>query len=129
MSNHIRRSIQKPYRVGLAYDDIWHGPDKSLIQCWEVGRQLREKDPEIAARAQKGELVTLPWKGGTENLDALPADKKPSARYGTFRYLAMWQGLRGEDLEIDLDGQISVVCTRVKRPVIFDLSTAASLDP
>ena len=129
MSSRIRRSVREPDRTGLSYDEIWKGPDKALIVCWEVGRQLRGKDPEIATRAAKGELVSLPWKGGTGNLEELAAGKKPSARYGTLRYLAMWQGLRGDDLDIEIEAQITLVCTRIKRPVIFDLNTAASLDP
>jgi hypothetical protein len=129
MSSRIRRSVNEPYRSGLSYEEVWHGPDKALICCWEVGRQLRAKDPEIATRATKGELVTLPWKGGTGTLEELPADKKSSTRYGTLKYLAMWQGLRGDELDIELELQTTIVCTRTKRPVIFDLETAANLDP
>ena len=128
MSNHVRRSIKEPFRAELSYDEIWHGADESLIQCWEVGRQLREKDPEIAARANNGELVTLPWKGGTGNSEVLPADKKAAVRYGTLRYLAMWQGLRGDDLDIELESQVSIACTRTRRTIIFDLNTARNLD-
>ncbi len=128
MHTRIRRSIKEPYRTGLNYAAIWQGPDKALICCWEVGRQLREKDREIAARAGKGELVSLPWKGGTGNFEELPAGKKPPVRYGTLRYLAMWQGLRGEDLDIEIESQITLVCTRAKRPVVFDLNTAASIE-
>jgi hypothetical protein len=89
---------------------------------------LRNKDPEIASRAVGGELVTLPWKGGTETLDELPAGKKPPKRFGTLRYLAMWRGLRGEDLYIDIEAQVTITCTRTNRPVIFDLDTAANMD-
>ncbi len=32
-------------------------------------------------------------------------DKKAGRKYGTVQYLAMWQGLRGEDLDIDLEGE------------------------
>lgn len=128
MSTLIHRSYKEPDRVGLAYDDIWSGPDKSLIQCWEVGRQFRTKDPETAARAAAGELVTLPWKGGTGNFGEWTQVKKPPVRYGSLRYLAMWQGLRGEDLNIDIATQTTITCTRSKRAVIFDLETAANLD-
>ena len=110
MPSRIHRSIREPFRIGLSYDEVWYGPDRSLICCWEVGRQLRNKDAEIADRAAKGELVMLPWKGGTNNLEELPAGKKPSTRYGTLRYLAMWQGLRGEDLDVDLDAQVTIIC-------------------
>jgi len=112
----------------MNYDDIWHGPDKALIRCWEVGRQLRTKDPAIAALAEKGELVCLHWKGGTSALEEFASDKKPPLRYGTFRYLATWQGLCGEDLDIEIESQVTLICTRTKRPVIFDLNTAATLD-
>lgn len=128
MSSRIRRSVKEPYRTGLSYAEIWQGPDKAIITCWEVGRQLKDKDPEIAARAAKGELVSLPWKGGTGNFQELPAGKKAPVRYGTLRYLAMWQGLRGDDLDIEIEAQITLVCTRTNRPVIFDLNTAASLE-
>ena len=128
MQVHLRRSIKEPERTGLSYAETWQGQDKALICCWEVGRQLRHKDPEIAACAAEGELVTLPWKGGTGNFNELPVGKKPPVRYGTVRYLAMWQGLRGEDLNIDIAAQVTITCTRTKRPVIFDLETAASLD-
>jgi hypothetical protein len=125
----LRRSTKEPYRAGLSYAEIWHGPDKSLIRCWEIGRQLRDKEPEIAALATKGELVSLHWKGGTGSCKKLPPGKKPPVGHGTLRYLATWQGLRGEDLEIEMDSKITLVCTRTRRPVIFDLITAACLDP
>ena len=129
MNDRIRRSFDEPDRDGLSYSEIWHGPDKSLIKCWEVGRQLGKKDPELARRAWNGELVALPWKGGTANLEELAVGKKATPRYGTLQYLAMWQGLRGEELEVSLIGQTRFKCTRTKREVIFDLETAANLDP
>lgn len=127
MGDKLRRSIKQPYRTGLSHAETWQGPDRALIVCWEVGRRLREKDPELASRASDGELVSLPWKGGTGNFDELPADKKSPARYGVLKYLAMWQGLRGDDLDIDVEAQTTIVCTRTKRTVIFDLSTAVSM--
>jgi hypothetical protein len=124
----LHRSFDEPDRNCLSYDDTWHASDKSLIKCWEVGRQLRLNAPELAARAGDGELVTLPWKGGTGNLDKLATDIEPPVKYGTLRYLAMWQGLRGDDLHIDIDSQVTIVCTRTDRAVIFDLTSAADLE-
>jgi hypothetical protein len=42
-------------------------------------------------------------------------EKKP----GTFNYLATWQGLRGEDLDLPLDGERSIRCTRTGQIVVF----------
>ena len=41
------------------------------------------------------------------------------SKYGVFNYLAMWQGLRGEDLDIDPDEEISLTCTVTKMVVVF----------
>jgi hypothetical protein len=126
MTTHIHRSISMPVRpsVGhLSWDERWHGPDQGMIVCWEAGRELRGQDPALAARAEAGELVSLPWKGGTEppkwNVQKAAkkaakedAKKKNSGRkYGTLHYLAMWQGLRGEDLNIDLEAKPEIVCS------------------
>lgn len=109
----LRRSIQEPIREGLDWQETWKGPDRGLIWCWERGRQYRIEDPARAARAEKGELVMDAWKGGVER--KLRTDKK----YGTLRYLATWQGMRGEDLDIDLEGETTIVCTRTGQPVVF----------
>jgi hypothetical protein len=66
-------------------------------------------------------LVALAWKGGTEHIEE-PTDKKETKsqkRYGTLKYLATWQGLRGEDLDIELDKERIVVCSKSKKAVIF----------
>jgi hypothetical protein len=84
-----------------------------MITCWEAGRDLREQNPELAARAECGELVPLPWKGGTHNA------KKGAQKCGALQYLAMWQGLRGEDLNIDLEAEQTVHCSRTGVRVIF----------
>jgi hypothetical protein len=68
----------------------------------------------LAARAEKGELVPRDWKGGVK--EKLKAETKR----GTFQYLATWQGLRGDDLEIDLEGERTVVCTRFGQAVVFN---------
>ena len=135
MTTRIQRSIAIPVRrsVGrLSWDERWHGPDRGLIICWEAGRELRDQDRALAARAEAGELVSLPWKGGTEpptwntttaakraaKQEAKKA-KKAGRKYGTVQYLAMWQGLRGEDLDIDLEADPEVTCSRRGVRVIF----------
>jgi hypothetical protein len=133
MSNHIHRSIQEPEREGLTWEEVWRGHDKGLVKCWEVGRSLRKTEPELAARARDGELPILLmkrnksesaigdeddespirlWKGG---VGEIPKKQK----YGTLNYLAAWQGLRGDDLDIDLSEERGIVCTRTGVRVIF----------
>jgi hypothetical protein len=93
---------------------MWEGPDEGLIWCWERGRQERLERPDLAARADQGELVVgLDWKGGVEK--KLKVEKKR----GTLKYLATWQGLRGEDLDIDLEHERVIVCTRTGQAVVF----------
>jgi hypothetical protein len=123
----LYRSVGAPIRKGLSWQELWAGPDDGLIACWERGREKRIEEPELARRAEQGELVTLAWKGGTENIEEpIDGEKKPKSqkRYGSLKYLATWQGLRGEDLKIELDKERTIVCSRANRPVIF---RAASL--
>ena len=116
MASRLRRSIDQPIRAGLSWNETWEGPDQGLISCWERGRQKREEEPELATRALKGELVILAWQGGVE--EKLKAKKK----YGTLKYLATWQGLRGEDLDVPLEGEHVIVCTKTGQAVIFRAS-------
>ena len=113
MSQVIHRAATEPIREGLSWDERWRGPDKGLITCWEVGRRLRKKNPELAERAEQGELPPLEWKGGVEKR------LKQKRKYGTLRYLAQWQGLRGEDLDITLEEEVELLCARTDMRVIF----------
>ena len=109
----LRRSVDQPIREGLSWSETWEGADKGLICCWERGREKRVEEPELAARADKGELVVLAWKGGVQ--EKLKSEKKP----GTLQYLAAWQGLRGEDLDIAIEGERVIVCTKTGQAVVF----------
>jgi hypothetical protein len=82
MATHLRLSIDLPIREGLSWEELWLGPDRGLIWCWERGRQLRVEEPELAARADERELVILSWKGGVEK--KLKVETKP----GTLKILA-----------------------------------------
>jgi hypothetical protein len=113
MAAKVYRSIKQPIRADLSWDQLWLGPDRGLIWCWERGRQKSAEEPELAARARKGELVPLAWIGGVA--EKLKLDKKP----GTLNYLATWQGLRGEDLDVSLDEERVVVCSRTGQAVAF----------
>jgi hypothetical protein len=45
----------------------------------------------------------------------LKGEKMP----GTLNYLAMWQGMRGQDLNLDLEGEQVVICSRTGQTVVF----------
>jgi hypothetical protein len=113
MNQRIFRSYKEPKREGLSWDERWKGCDKGLITCWEVGRELSQKNPRLAERARNGELPILGWKGGVGN------KIKKKEKYGTLYYLAQWQGLRGEDLDIDLTIETELVCSRTGMKVIY----------
>lgn len=113
----VHRSISTPVRSGLSTEERWQGPDHGVIAAWERGREISEESSdesqELIARARRGELAILPWKGGVER--AL----KTRQKYGTMRYLAMWQGLRGEDLDVDLVGELVRTCAATGMTVIY----------
>ena len=113
MRERIYRSIEKPMRTGLSWNERWKGEDKGLITCWEVGREKRKKNPDLAKRTEKGELPVLGWKGGVDK------KIKKGEKYGTLFYLAQWQGTRGNDLDIDLSDEPEHVCSRTGVKVIF----------
>jgi hypothetical protein len=109
----IHRTVATPIREGLDTEKRWLGPDLGVIAAWERGRQLGRENPELSARARAGELMVLPWKGGVER--ALKSGQK----YGTNRYLAMWLGLRGADLDVDLTNETELRCTVTGMTVIY----------
>jgi hypothetical protein len=109
----IVRSINVPIRQNLAWHEKWEGEDKGVIACWERGRQKAKEAPDSAINAIEGQLVVLPWKGGVEK-----AIKK-SEKFGTYYYLAMWLGLRGDDLDVDTSVETSRTCTVTGMKVIY----------
>jgi len=88
MAVRITRSITEPLREKLTFSQRWDQDDRGLITCWERGRVLATTHPELAQRAIEGDLVELPWKRGS------------------WHYLAMWQGLRNTDLNVDTSAEI-----------------------
>ena len=113
MSKHIHRSRHEPIRDNPSFDERWNGPDNGLITCWEVGRKENIKFPELAKKAKNGELPILLWKGGINR----KTQKK--VKYGCLNYLAQWQGLRDEDLDIDMSEEIEIICSKTGMKVIF----------
>lgn len=112
MITHISRSINEPKRTGLSWEQKWKGSDGGLIACWERGRDKALENPELAMAAKNGELVVLAWKGGVDK-------KIKGKKYGSLSYLATWQGLRGEDLNINQDVDTSIICSKTEVEVIF----------
>lgn len=123
MGTLLQRSKGEPKREGLSWKEKWEGSDKGLITCWEVGREKRLREPELAEKAEKGELPVLGWKGGVER------KLEMKEKYGSLNYLAQWQGLRGEDLEINTEEEKAVICSRTGMIVIYtaDLNKYALL--
>ena len=109
----IYRSIAEPLRLDISWEEAWKGVDQGLIACWERGRQKSMESPDLALQAREGRLVLLPWKGGVRK------KQKIKKKIGTLLYLAMWQGLRGDDLDIDIDREVSLVCSATGMNVLF----------
>jgi len=109
----ITRSIAEAIRQNLSWHEQWEGDDKGIIACWERGRQKASEDAVLVASTLQGQLVVLPWKGGVEK-----AIKKKE-KYGTYNYLAMWQGIRGEDLDVDPSVEVSKICTVTGMRVVY----------
>jgi hypothetical protein len=138
MTTHLTRSIKTPIREDVSTAaDIWDGPDKGLIYCWELGRKERKEKPDLAARAESGELVAvgrlranfvndfrddeLPDDAKTdvdESAEGAKTRKKRPENHGIWKrgslqYLAWWQGLRGESLDVSLVQTIEIVCPKI----------------
>lgn len=102
---------------GESWAQRWGGPDKGLICSWLRGIEKAKEAPELAAQASRGELPSLPWVGGGKAI-------KAGKRIGALHYLAMWQGLRGEDLSIDLAAGATRTCTLTGMAVTFTGDTS-----
>ena len=113
----VQRAITEPPRVAPDWAARWGSREAGLVTSGERGRELAGQDPELGAAAKDGALVPLSWKGGV----ATPARgaRAPRRKYGSFFYLAMWQGLRGDDLDIDADACPPLVCVRHGTVVVF----------
>ncbi|BEP93251.1 hypothetical protein GmRootA79_16350 [Acidovorax sp. A79] len=106
---HCAPSISQDYAVRM------EGPDKGLINAWVTGLDKRSSSPDLALKAEAGELPLLPFKGGVE------AAIKTKSKIGHLLYVAMWQGLRGDDLDIDTDAELSMTCSRTGVPVLYTM--------
>lgn len=114
----IQQSAGNPPPVSEDYKQRNEGPDQGLINAWLAGLAIGRDTPEVAAKALAGELPILPFRGGIE--EAIKAKNK----VGSLLYLAMWQGLRGEDLAVDTESEPNMTCTRTGVTVRYTLSTS-----
>lgn len=108
----IYRSITEPIKEINSYEERIEGADKGVINSWYVGRKLAVTNPDLCIKAKNGELPVLTVKGGVER-------KIKKDKTGSLWYLASWQGLRGEDLDIDLGAEVKIVCSRTGVGVTF----------
>lgn len=109
----IERGIGAQIRRGnLSHHERWEGVDCGLIAAWERGREFAVERPDLAEAAVSGQLIELPWKGGVTRVIK-------GRKFGSFLYLAMWQGLRGEPLCIDLCADLTLVCAAHRVSVTY----------
>lgn len=113
METLVHRSAAEPVRPVLDWRDTWEGADRGLVQCWETGRKRARSEAELASRCLAGELPPLGWKGGVAKR------LKKLEKFGSLKYLAEWQGLRGEDLHIDLAAELTLTCAATGMLVTF----------
>lgn len=109
----IRHSIKDPPTPSEDWRGRWEGHDQGLICSWLRGIEKAQQDPALAASAKAGELPVLAWRGGVDK----PIKRKD--KMGTLLYIATWQGLRGEDLNITLGVDVAMTCSRTGVPVTF----------
>ena len=119
MTKKIHRPVDAPRREGLSWQERWEGEDQGLISSWENGRARGNQNPDLAARARNGELPPSAWKGGA----AKPLKTK-ATKYASLWYLAEWQGLRGGDLDIDIDEEVQMTCSRTGVRVTYTFDPA-----
>ena len=113
MNPQIYKSIHESIRINPSFDTRWNGDDKGMVTSWEVGRELSIKEPDLAEKAKNGELPVLGWKGGIEK------KIQNKSKYGSLNYLATWQGLRGENLNIDLSEEIVLTCSKTGMKITY----------
>lgn len=117
MSPRVYRLISEPIRENPSFEERWKGSDNGLIMAWEVGREKSIISPKLAGKAKNGELPKLGWKGGIKEKEEEEEEMKE--KFGSLFYLAQWQGLRGEDLNIDLSVEPTITCSKTGVKVTF----------
>ena len=122
-------NIDVPIRNGLTPNELWKQSDKGIIKAWELGREWAKLYPKMSSDAKSGYLIELKRKtgyraGDEENYVSLfkggfNKPQKESFRYGTLHYYAMWIGLRGDNLTINLDDEYPLTCKKTNMKVLY----------
>ncbi|MFQ1040073.1 AAA family ATPase, partial [Citrobacter koseri] len=86
------------------------------------GRELRESSPDLKLKCEAGELPVLGWKGGVGSVD------KKIKKIGSLKYLAQWQGIRGESLSVNTSIETTVMCSRTGSTVVFTSGRESNSD-
>lgn len=112
----LHDAFANPPPMALDYAERMEGPDQGVINAWLAGIAMRRDPPsEQQKSALAGELLPLPYRGGVDR------KLKIKQKIGALHYLAMWQGLRGDDLNIDTESEPELVCTKTGVLVLFTL--------
>ncbi|WP_367847027.1 hypothetical protein [Rhodoferax sp. WC2427] len=114
----VCQRIANPPVVPTDFDARWNGPDFGLVCAWLRGIEKAKEAPDLAQRAAAGELIVLPWKGGVSTAI------KGTNKVGALLYVAMWLGMRGNDLVLDTELELQMVCTRTGVPVTYTRDSA-----
>lgn len=125
----ITASAINPPVLGDSWEERQEGPDAGLISAWLAGRDQREWWQDTVAAIKRNELPVLPFKGGIpeKDDDEEEAVKKQGKKLGSLHYIAMMQGLLGEDLYLETSKDIVRVCSKTGVQVIFTCDTARLL--
>ncbi|MDR2220830.1 MAG: hypothetical protein LBE24_09695 [Methylobacillus sp.] len=118
----LRESFANPPPVSRDYNVRINGPDGGIINAWQAGIALRGSRADLVSAAQAGELPILPYRGGVDRAI------KAGVKTGSLHYLAMWQGLRGDDLNIDTNNVPPLICSRYGITVHFTSDTRKLFD-
>ena len=74
---------------------------------------MRESENCLVKKVECDELPVLGWKGGVSD----KSKKSKGQKYGSLNYLAQWQGLKGEDLNISLVEEVIIKCSKTEKEV------------
>jgi len=129
----LQVAIETPIRINTNPNELWRQEDKGIIKAWELGREWSVSYPVMSISAKKGILLELKRETG-DTINGKPSyvrlfkggfDKKQKEifRFGSLHYYAMWLGLRGDDLDIDLEKEYPLVCSKTNMGVVYTLDS------
>ena len=118
-SGRIHLDFPPQVQLSDGFDERWNGPDQGVIAAWIRGIELAKEVPELSGSARRGELPILPWKGGVSG------PLKTKNKIGSMLYVAAWQGLRNENLDVDLSSTMTLTFVRYGVPVTYTTDLVA----